>query len=274
MPNPIFQSKVIIAGAGPGDPELITIKTLKYLQNADVIIVDRLVDPSLLNCTKFGSKILFVGKEGGNANSFSQETINDLLVSEAMVAKLVLRLKGGDVSFFSNTLSELEVLVTNNIPFEIIPGITAASGAAAYAGIPLTARGISSSVRFLAYTHPEQIEDDQVGELASTEDTLVFYMSSKTLPILVSRLLKNKISTEKWVALVEQATTPNQRVFARPIDEFLFEFGDTKFKSPSLIVIGKVAKFYKKFQWYNTQESDENFFPSVDRHYLTSAKVA
>jgi uroporphyrin-III C-methyltransferase len=273
MTKQIFKSKVVLAGAGPGDPELITVKTLKYLQSADVIIVDRLVDQALLSYAKLGAKIFFVGKEAGNSNSTSQEVINDLLISEAKLANLVLRLKGGDVSFFSNLVSELEVLSSNNIPFEIIPGVTAASGASAYAGIPLTARGISNSVRFLTCTHPQQIEDHQVGELASTDDTLVFYMSSKTLPILINRLLENQMSTEKWVAVVEQATTPNQKVFACALDDFLFEFGDRPFKSPSLIIIGRVVKLYKKYQWFKSQGNDESFFPSVE-NYITTAKVA
>lgn len=270
----ITQSKIILAGAGPGDPELITVKTLKYLQIADVVVVDRLVDPSLLNYTKLGAKIFFVGKEAGNANSFSQEEINDLLVSEAKRAKLVLRLKGGDVSFFSNIVSELEALNSNNIPYEIIPGVTAASGAAAYAGIPLTARGLANSVRFLANTHSDSISGDQIKDLASTDDTLVFYMSSRNLPNLIQRLSESGISNDKWVAVVEQATTMSQRIIASPIKDFLFEIEARSFKSPSLVIIGKVSKLCKKFQWFKAQERDEEFFPSVDEHYLTTAKVA
>src|SRR5690348_3471777 len=111
MLKQICNSKVVFAGAGPGDPELITLKALKYLQTADVVVVDRLVDQSLLSHTKLGAKIFFVGKEAGNSNSFAQEEINELLVSEAKLVNRVLRLKGGDVSFFSNLLSELEFLV-------------------------------------------------------------------------------------------------------------------------------------------------------------------
>lgn len=274
MIKSINPTKVILAGAGPGDPDLITLKTLKYLQTADVLIVDRLVDQSLLEYAKLGVKIFFVGKEGGNACSTTQESINELLVAEAKPGRLVLRLKGGDVSFFSNILSELETLTQNHIPYEIIPGVTAASGAAAYAGIPLTARGIASAVRFLAYTHPELIEEDQIRELASTTDTLVGYMSSKTLPSLISRLLENEISTEKWVAVVEQATTPSQRTFAFPIGEFLEATGSRKFRSPSIVIIGGVAKFHKKFNWRNFSFGEESFFPSVEQNYLSDSKVA
>jgi uroporphyrin-III C-methyltransferase/precorrin-2 dehydrogenase/sirohydrochlorin ferrochelatase/uroporphyrin-III C-methyltransferase len=273
MIKQISNSKVVFAGAGPGDPDLITVKALKYLQAADVVVVDRLVDQSLLSQTKLGAKIFFVGKEAGNSNSFAQGAINELLISEARIANVVLRLKGGDVSFFSNLLSELESLVENNIPFEIIPGVTAASGAAAYAGIPLTARGYASSVRFLAYTHPELVEESQIKELASTDDTLVFYMSSKTLPNLVERLLKKNISSEKWVAVVEQASTPFQKTVAAPVNEFLATQG-RHFKSPSIVIIGKVAKLYSKFGWFNSVMDGENFFPSASGHYLTTAKVA
>jgi uroporphyrin-III C-methyltransferase/precorrin-2 dehydrogenase/sirohydrochlorin ferrochelatase len=169
-------------------------------------------------------------------------------------------------------LSELETLVKNNISYEIVPGVTAASGAAAYAGIPLTARGFASSVRFVAHTHPELLDEHQVNELASTDDTLVLYMSSKNLSSLVSRLLKNGISNEKWIAIVEQATTPNQRVFAFPVNEFTEN--ERAYKSPAIVIIGKVAKLHEKFQWNQEQDKDGNFFPSVEQEYLKAAKVA
>lgn len=273
MVKQICKSKVVLAGAGPGDPELITVKTLRYLQIADVVVVDRLVDPSLLSHAKPGAKIFFVGKEAGNSNSFNQKEIDELLISEARFANLVLRLKGGDVSFFSNIFSELEALVSNNIPFEIVPGVTAASGAAAYSGIPLTARGLANSVRFLACTQADLLDDDEIKELASTDDTLVLYMSSKTLHILTKRLIEKNISPEKWVAVVEQATTPFQNTYAAPVSEFI-SAQQRQFKSPSIVIIGKVARLHAKFQWHNAQQGDGNFFPSAVGHYLTAAKVA
>ncbi|MBI1767332.1 MAG: uroporphyrinogen-III C-methyltransferase [Bacteroidetes bacterium] len=274
MVKKLSTPKVILAGAGPGDPDLITVKTLRYLKAADVLIVDRLVDQSLLSHAKLGAKIYFVGKEGGNPCSFTQESINLLLVEESKLGRLVLRLKGGDVSFFSNVLSELETLVANNIPYEIVPGVTAASGAAAYAGIPLTARGFASSVRFLTYTHPELIDENQIKELASTEDTLVLYMASKNLQLLLTQLLKNEISEEKWVAVVEQATTPNQKVFSYPVKEFLSATRKIRFRSPSIIVVGKVAKLHQQFDWFKASNSAESFFLTVQPNFLNTAKVA
>jgi len=264
---------VVLAGAGPGDPELITLKVLRYIRKADVLIVDRLVDHSLVNDAKLGAKFIFVGKEGGNPCSVTQETINQLLVSEARQGKLVLRLKGGDVSFFSNIFSELEALIANGIPYEIVPGVTAASGAAAYSGIPLTARGFSNSVRFLSYAHPGLIDETLIQELASTEDTLVFYMAARNLPSLVARLLNAEVSDEKWVAVIEQATTPNQSVLSYPINEFLLATEEVKFKSPSVIIIGKVAKLYKRFQWKESYHGTEDFFEPL-QHFFNQVKVA
>src|SRR5215831_10236075 len=136
--------KVVIAGAGPGDAELITIKLQKRLKEAEVIITDRLVNPAIIEeNAKKDVEVIFTGKQGYHDGSVSQEEINKLIVQHALAGKKVLRLKGGDVAFFSNVLDELRCLTVNEIEFEIIPGITAASGASAYAGIPLTARGFS-----------------------------------------------------------------------------------------------------------------------------------
>jgi len=267
-------AKVIFAGAGPGNADLITVRALRSIQQADVLIVDRLIDPALLENAKPEAKIFHVGKEGGNPCSTAQESINQLIVTEAKLGRLVVRLKGGDVSFFSNISSELDTVIEHNIPYEIIPGVTAASGAAAYAGIPLTSRGYSNSVRFVTYSHPELIEENLIADWASTNDTLVFYMSIKNIDSLILRLLNNTISEEKYVALIEQATTPNQKVFSFPINEFVKATNERKFKSPSLVIIGKVAKLYEKYQWRDCCGEEENYFTPVQPNYLTAAKVA
>ena len=148
--NNNIKAKVILAGAGPGDPELITVKVARYLQLADVVLTDRLVSEEILNTyVRKDAEIIHVGKQCRRGISTPQKTINELIVEYALQNKLVVRLKGGDVSIFSNILDELEALVANKISYEIIPGVTAALGAAATAGIPLTARGYSTAVRFL-----------------------------------------------------------------------------------------------------------------------------
>ena len=266
--------KVVLAGAGPGDPELITMKAMRYLRTADVLIVDRLVDPSLLVHAKTGARTFFVGKEGGNSNSTSQEAINQLMVSEARHGQLVLRLKGGDVSFFSNIFGELETLVTNGIEYEIVPGVTAASGAAACAGIPLTARSYSASVRFLSYTRVDVISDDTINDLANTDDTRVFYMAAQSLSRLIDRLAVQNINPEKWIAVVEQATTPYQKVFAHPFYEFAKATAGKKFKSPSLVIVGKVAQLHSEFKWMKESGEEREFFKPLTENNFKSLQYA
>jgi uroporphyrin-III C-methyltransferase/precorrin-2 dehydrogenase/sirohydrochlorin ferrochelatase/uroporphyrin-III C-methyltransferase len=253
--------KVILAGAGPGDPELITLKTAGYLQSADVVLTDRLVSKQIL--AKFvqpGAKIIHVGKQCRRGVSTSQQTINELMVKHALTGKLVVRLKGGDVSVFSNILDELETLAANNIPYEIIPGVTAALGAAAFAGIPLTARGYATSVRFLTYYKSEILTDEYWKELANTNDTLVFYMSSETLLNVVEKLISNHIHEDKLLAIIEQATTPLQNVHITNIYDFQRKFEGRSFISPSLIIIGKVVSLHQKFKWLENKDTEEYYF--------------
>jgi uroporphyrin-III C-methyltransferase len=222
--------KVILAGAGPGDPELVTLKTLRYLQQADVVISDRLVSAELINENmKPGALLIPVGKQAGSGSSTPQETINQLLVEYASQYPLVLRLKGGDVTFFSNILDELRTLTHHRIPYELVPGVTAASGAAAYAGIPLTARGYSSAVRFLTYYRSVICNEHSWKDLATTDDTLVFYMSAEVLDSLVEKLLDHGISADKYLTVIEQATTPYQNVHLFNLWEYEKKMRGVKF---------------------------------------------
>ena len=255
----INKGKVIIAGAGPGDPELVTLKTLRYLQDADVVLTDRLVSDEILNCyVNPRAEIIYVGKQCRKGSSTPQATINELMVEYAANNKLVVRLKGGDVSVFSNVLDELETLVSNNIPYEIIPGVTAALGAAAYAGIPLTARGFSTAVRFVTYYKSDIVTDAYWKELAETTDTIVFYMSAETLGSVVSNLLRHDISDQKKLAVIGQATTPEQKVSIYDLKEF----EEQDYISPTIAIIGKVVELGKKFSWLNNNESPKEYFKS------------
>ncbi|MEJ7671674.1 MAG: uroporphyrinogen-III C-methyltransferase [Chitinophagaceae bacterium] len=187
--NSNIRGKVVIAGAGPGDPELITVKVARYLQQADVVLSDRLVSEKILETyVRKDAEIIHVGKQCRRGVSTPQQTINELIVKYALQGKFVVRLKGGDVSIFSNIMDELETLVVNDISYEIVPGVTAALGAAATAGIPLTARGYSTAVRFLTYYKSDIVTDEYWKELANTDDTLVLYMSSETLDNVVEKL--------------------------------------------------------------------------------------
>ncbi|HWK06160.1 MAG TPA: uroporphyrinogen-III C-methyltransferase [Puia sp.] len=256
--------KVILAGAGPGDPELLTIKAFRYLQQADVVITDRLVSSTILQqYTREDALIISVGKQCRKGNSTPQSEINDLLVEHAGSGKLVVRLKGGDASIFSNILDELRTLAAHQIPYEIIPGITAALGAAAYAGIPLTARGYSTAVRFLTYYKKDILDESYWKDLAQTNDTLVFYMSSEPLDTLVEKLVQYGIGADKWLAVVEQATTPLQNVYNGPIHAYLSAGRGSQYVSPTLLIIGKVAALHEPFQWLPDSHSREHYFAPV-----------
>ena len=258
--------KVILAAAGPGDPELITLKTMRYLQQADVVLTDRLVSERILtDYVNPEAEIVYVGKQCRRGNSTPQATINELLVLFAAEGKLVVRLKGGDVSIFSNILDELETLVENDIPYEIVPGVTAALGAASYAGIPLTARGYSTAVRLLTFYKSDIVSDDYWKELAQSNDTLVFYMSAETLGGVVANLIKHNIDAAKLLAVIEQATTPLQQTHICNLYNFQNALAHKKFRSPSLVIIGKVVALHETYQWKNEISSTEEYFKPVEK---------
>jgi uroporphyrin-III C-methyltransferase len=255
------KGKVILAAAGPGDPELITLKTLRYLGKADVVIIDRLVSADIIkHYINTEAIVIKVGKQAGKESSTPQSTINNLLVEYALLGKLVVRLKGGDVSFFSNIMDELLVLNEHHISYEIIPGVTSASGAAAYAGIPLTARGYSTGVRFLTSYRSDIINELQWKQLSQTDDTLVFYMSMDTLDGVVEKFLENNISNDKLLAVIEQATTPLQHVHISGFYEYDEKLRGKKFISPSLVIVGKVVALHEQFKWISNDNIRQYYF--------------
>ena len=165
---------------------------------------------------------------------------------------------------FANVLDELETLVEHDIPYEIIPGISAAMGAAAYTGIPLTARGYSTAIRLLTFYKSDVVTDAYWKELAHTEDTLVFYMSSETLDGVVENLLKHEIAADKLLAVVEQATTPMQQVHISTLPDYSEKLQGKEFASPTLVIIGKVVALHEKFSWVANSESKEEYFKPIE----------
>lgn len=255
------KGKVILAGAGPGDPDLISLKAVKYIQKADVILTDRLVSPVLIKeHAREDAEIIYVGKQCSKGIHTPQKDINELMVELALQNKLVLRLKGGDASLFSNILDELEVLKSNHISYEIIPGISAAFGAAAYTGIPLTARNFSRGVRFLTLYDLQNIDTKQWNDWATTDDTLVFYMSGQRLKDLSKYLLNHNIDSEKRIAVVQQATTPNQATqifkFKNLEKEQLPEFDYV----PTLLIVGNVVNLHQQYKWFKEQNIKGSYF--------------
>jgi len=273
------KGKVVLVGAGPGDPELITVKAIRWLQKAEVLLVDRLVSPQIIDdYVSHNAEVIPVGKQCGRGVSTPQSYINELLVKYAEMGKLVVRLKGGDVSIFSNILDELTVLAEKQIPYEIIPGITAATGIAAFAAIPLTARNHSKGVRILTYYKSDVLSEEYWKELAETDDTLVFYMSSETALEVVEKLTSHGINPEKLLAVVEQGTTPNQQVTIVNLYEYSQSAINRQLASPSLLIIGRVVKLHEQFKWLenglNTEEYFEPVMPQLLEHYSGKQKLA
>ena len=259
--------KVYFVGAGPGDPQLLTIKAAKVLSQAEVVITDRLVSEEILKeYVNANAIVILVGKRAGSNASTPQFEINDLVVQFASAYNNVVRLKGGDISLYSNILDELITVKEYNIPYEIIPGITAVSGASAYTGVPLTARKLASGVRILTYYKDSVIADEAWKHLASFEDTLVFYMTGNSLPQLVAKLLQAGADKDIPFIVVEQATTPNQHVHQFTLDEFNSSDIHIEFLSPSLVIMGKVTMLYKQFAWLPNNNERESYFKSLENH--------
>lgn len=264
------KGKLIIAGAGPGDPGLITVRAALALREADVILTDRLVNAEIIRqFAGIDALVVEVGKQGGKLHSTPQETINSLIVQYTTSHERVVRLKGGDVSVFANVLDELETCHHHHIPFEIIPGITAASGASAFAGIPLTARGYANAVRYLTYYHSEAISARQWKQLAQTDDTLVFYMSTQSLHELAAQLLQHGMDPAMPVAVIEQATTAAQQVTVSALEQ-VKDIHIESLRTPSLLVIGKVAALHRSFAWFDAEKAGQQAFRDLPVQTISS----
>ncbi|MFY7900286.1 MAG: uroporphyrinogen-III C-methyltransferase [Chitinophagaceae bacterium] len=260
------KGSVIIAGAGPGDADLITLKLQKALAVADVIITDRLVNPDIIsNHAPKNVTVILAGKQGYNNASYTQDEINELIATHALQGKKVLRLKGGDVAFFSNVLDELQTVVQYDIPFEIIPGITAAAGASAYTGIPLTARGYAQGVQWITFNPSTNYNSDKWRYLAATDDTLVFYMASKNVIHLAELLLRYMGKKDVPLAIIEQATTPHQKINISSLRKCASDFANKTFSSPSLVVVGQVVELYEQFKWFQTDPVEGSIFKELEK---------
>lgn len=255
--------KVIIAGAGPGAPELITVKLMEALGIADVIITDRLVNPTIIE--RYASKkaiLILAGKQGYTTASISQCKLSELIIQHALKGQNVLRLKGGDVALFSNVLEELNALRQHQIPYEIIPGITAASGASAYTGIPLTARGYAQGVQFLTFQHNDFDIPERWKNITRSSETLVFYMAAQHLVQVARQLLFYGTKPSTAIAVIEQATTMYQQVHISTLERCENEWAAKPFSSPSLVIVGDVVQLHFQFQWY-TPSTNGTVFPDL-----------
>ncbi|WP_421292672.1 siroheme synthase CysG [Aeromonas veronii] len=239
--------EVVLVGAGPGDPGLLTLHALRQMQQADVVVYDRLVSDEVMALVRRDAKRIFVGKQAGN-HCVPQEGINQLLLEEAQKGQRVVRLKGGDPFIFGRGGEELETLVGTGIGFQVVPGITAASGCAAYAGIPLTHRDHAQSVRFVTAHGKGGARDLDWPLLAKDKQTLVFYMGLSSCATIREQLLAHGKASNTPVALIERGTQPCQRVIRGTLDELpALAVG---VESPALIMVGSVVTLADRLAWF------------------------
>ncbi|HEY3699736.1 MAG TPA: siroheme synthase CysG [Spongiibacteraceae bacterium] len=246
---PLSGGEVYLVGAGPGDPDLLTFKALRLMQKAEVVLYDRLVAPEIVDLTRRDAERIYVGKARAD-HALPQRNINELLVDLAKQGKKVLRLKGGDPFIFGRGGEEIEKLAEHKIPFQVVPGITAASGCAAYAGIPLTHRDYAQSVRFVTGHLKNNTTDLPWAELVHANQTVVFYMGLIGLNEICTQLIAHGRAASTPIALIQQGTSRHQRVIIGTLADMPVRVVDAGVKAPTLIIVGEVVQLQEKLAWF------------------------
>ena len=253
-PEALTSGEVYLVGAGPGDPELLTFKALRLMQRADIVFYDRLVSKEVLDLVRREADMVYVGKQRA-WHAVRQDEINQLLLKEAKQGKRVLRLKGGDPFIFGRGGEEIATLAAEQIPFQVVPGVTAASGCARYAGIPLTHRDHSQSCQFVT----GQLKDGELhlnwSSLVQTRQTVVVYMGLAGLPVLSQQLQAHGMAEDMPAALVQQGTTERQKVWVSTIAELPALAEKEQPIAPTLVIIGDVVKLHDSLAWFHPDSS-------------------
>ena len=242
--------EVYIVGAGPGDPELLTFKALRLMQQADIVFYDALVSPQVLDLCRRDADKVFVGKKRSN-HAVAQLDINELLVNAAKTGRRVVRLKGGDPFIFGRGGEEIESLRAHNIPYQVVPGITAANAAASYAGIPLTHRDHSQSVRFVTGFLKAGAPNNNFKGFLNTDETVVFYMGLHSLARLTEGLIEAGRSSDTPIAIVSNASMPNQQVLTGTLATITKLQEQNQLPTPALLIMGDVVALHHDLAWYN-----------------------
>jgi len=252
------QPLVSLVGAGPGDPDLLTVKALRLIQNAGVIVYDRLVSQEILDLIPTGTQLIYVGKATGQ-HHMGQDDINELLCKLAKKNRHIVRLKGGDPFIFGRGSEEAQYLKKHKVAFEYVPGITAAAACSAYAGIPLTHRGIARSVRLITgHCKSDQPLELNWNSLADTQTTLVFYMGLANLTQLREELIKAGLPPGTPAAAIENGTKDAQRRCISTLNELPVAINAMQIKAPAIIIIGEVVNFADELDWFTPGDQIDN----------------
>lgn len=243
------RGEVYLIGAGPGDPDLLTFKALRLMQQADVIVYDRLVSSEIVDLARRDAEKIYVGKERDN-HSLPQDSINELLAQLALAGKRVARLKGGDPFIFGRGGEEIETLLQYGINFQVVPGVTAASGCASYSGIPLTHRDHAQSCTFVTGHLKDGTINLNWAQLAAPRQTVVIYMGLQGLPVICEQLIAHGCSTEHPVAIIQKGTTAQQKIVTGNLATIQERVAKAELQSPTLIIIGSVVELHEKLNWF------------------------